>query len=466
MRAESGPYLAKNMAQACRGTLVCGDAGAVFGGISTDSRDIKSNDLFVPLRGANYDGHDFLLPALEAGARGCLVDRDVNGEILKALSNCVLIQVQDTLRALSDLASAHRKMYPVSLIAVTGSSGKTTVKEMIAAVLHRTRSPLISQGNLNNVIGLPMTILNLGPGHTAAVVEAGINQPGEMDLLALAAAPDVAVITTVGPVHLEGLGTIENVAREKFKLVRGLRAGGTAVLPAENHYLQPLLAESPRRVWTFGLDSGDFRAERISQGERTSFEIVSPVGRAEMTLSVPGRHNIGNALAAAAACSALEIGMDEVSEALSEFIPPSMRMEIIPLPRNRTLIRDCYNANPQSTAAALEVLASMGDSAGSLAVLADMMELGQRGAELHAETGRKAARLGIAGIVFVGNYGKHFHDGFVSGGGDPGAVSLAPDKDTAWRLIQERLDRFETILVKGSRAMRMEVIADRILEEN
>ncbi len=296
MRAESGPYPAAEIVQACQGTLLAGDLLITFHAISTDSRDIKDNDLFVPLKGTNFDGHEFLFPALEAGARGCLVDREVNREIYKSHSNHVLIQVQDTLLALSDLASAHRKKYPVPLIAITGSSGKTTVKEMIATVLRQSHHPLVSQGNYNNMIGLPMSILNLGPNHSVAVVEAGINKSGEMDFLAQAASPDVAVITTVGPVHLEGLGSIEKVAHEKFKLVQALPPNGTAIIPAGNPYLKPLLHKSSCNVLTFGLECGDFRTDNIRYGVETTFEVISPWGKQEIRLRIPGQHNIANAL--------------------------------------------------------------------------------------------------------------------------------------------------------------------------
>ncbi len=362
MRATAGPYIAQDIARACGGVILCGDPGTAFDAVSTDSRDIKTGDLFVPLRGANFDGHDFLFPALEAGARGGLVDRDAHREFHRDLSNYVLIQVQDTLLSLSDLASAHRTRHPVPLIAVTGSSGKTTVKEMIAAVLARSHRPLVSQRNFNNLIGLPMTVLNLGPQHTVAVVEAGINKNDEMDSLARAALPDVAVITTVGPVHLEGLGSIENVAREKFKLARSLNSGGSLVIPADNPYLEPLARTLQRNVITFGLGKGTFCAENIRYGEQTIFRMNTPSGAQEVRLPVPGRHNVANALAAAAAVWAIGISLTDVAEVLGAFMPPEWRMEILPLSGNRALIRDCYNANPQSVRAALEVLAARGTS--------------------------------------------------------------------------------------------------------
>ncbi len=466
MRAAGGPFYAKDIVKACRGELLSGDHECVFPAITTDSRDVEKEDLFVPLKGSSFDGHDFLIPALEAGARGSLVIRDVHREIPSNLANLVLIQVQDTLQALSDLASAHRDTFSIPLIAVTGSSGKTTVKEMIAAVLRRSHRPLVSQANFNNLIGLPMTVLNLSAEHTAAVVEAGINMIGEMDELARAAAPDVAVVTGIGPVHLEGLGSIENVAKEKFKLVRGLSTTGRAIVPVNDRYLNPLLSEWGGRFVTFGIDSGDFRSENVRLGSETVFDLVCPFGRQGITLEIQGLHNVSNALAAAASAMAVGATMDDVRAGLGDFRPPDSRMEIVALPRNRSLIRDCYNANPQSVNAALEVLAGRSSNAGSLAVLGDMAELGERTEELHEYIGERAAVLRIDRLVFVGQYGRFFMNGFASAGGDPKCLTLVPDRETAWDVVRMLVGEYDTILVKGSRMMKMELIADHIAGEN
>ncbi|MFH1113347.1 MAG: UDP-N-acetylmuramoyl-tripeptide--D-alanyl-D-alanine ligase [Pseudomonadota bacterium] len=466
MRAVGGPYSAGDVLKACRGVLFSGDPEAVFRAVTTDSRDIRKDDLFVPLKGPNFDGHDFLIPALEAGARGSLATRGAYREIPNYLTSFVLIQVQDTLQALSDLASAHRDRFSIPLIAVTGSSGKTTVKEMIAAVLRRSHHPLVSQANFNNLIGLPMTVLNLNPGHTIAVVEAGINTVGEMDELARSAAPDVAVITGIGPVHLEGLGSVENVAKEKFKLVRGLRSTGSAIVPVQAPHLNALLLEWGGRFVTFGVDRGDFRAEQIRLGTETAFEMVCPYGRQEITLKIQGRHNVSNALAAAAAAMAVGSTLQDVRDGLADFLPLDWRMEIISLPGNRKLIRDCYNANPQSVDAALEVLAAGGPARPSLAVLADMAELGGQTKELHEYIGKRAADLGIHRVVFVGRYGKFFMNGFAAAGGDLDSLTLVQDRETAWDVIREVSGSYGIILVKGSRMMKMELIADRIVGEN
>ncbi len=466
MRADSGPYLAADIVAACEGLLMSGDPAASFDGISTDSRDVRPNDLFVPIQGPNFDGHDFVLPALEAGARGSLLGRDTNRGNFHNPSNFVLIQVQDTLQALSDLASAHRLRHTLPLIAVTGSSGKTTVKEMIAAVLGRSHRPLVSPGNLNNMIGLPMTVLNLGSHHTAAVVEAGINVIGEMEHLAKAASPDTAVITTIGPVHLEGLGSVERVAREKFHLVRRVRPDGTAVLPSENPYLVRLVEGCQRRIVYFGIEFGDFRASNIQQtGDGTSFLAATPDGTQPMTLRVPGLHNVANALAAAAACVSIGVSLTDVAAGLNSFTVPPGRMEIVPLSGGRMLIRDCYNANPQSVSVALEVLAQKGRGGKTLAILANMMELGTAAERLHAEVGRKSAALSLDRLVFVGSYGSPFEQGFIEGGGDKQAIALAADKDEAWHIVQPDLKSFYAVLVKGSRAMKMETIADLIAKE-
>ncbi len=464
MRAQPGPYTAAQIASACKGRIVVGDPSAIFHGVCTDSREVRENDLFVPLKGPSFDGHDFLIPALEAGARGSLLDRDAHRVSTLKLHTQVLIQVQDTLLALSDLASTHRRLYTYPLIAVTGSSGKTTVKEMIAAVLGRSHRPLVSEGNFNNLIGLPMTLLNLGSHHTAAVVEAGINIVGEMEILARTASPDVAVIISVGPVHLEGLGSVENVAREKFGLVRALPPHGTAVIPAGHPQLGILVGESPCRVCFFGIESGDFRAEHVQLGERTSFTMIYPGGTCRITLGVPGIHHICDALAAAAACWAVGVPVDEIVAALERFSAPKWRMETVPLDSGRILIRDCYNANPDSMAAALEVLAGTRGSGRTLAILADMRELGEHAAELHQGLGRKAADLGIDAVVFVGAYREFFSRGFLDAGGSPERLIAAEDKEAAWEALNESVSGYSAILVKGSRFMRMEVIADRIVE--
>lgn len=465
MRADTGTFSAAHVAHVCNGKILCGDPDATFSAVSTDSRDIRANDLFVPIKGATFDGHDFLFPALEAGARGSLVHRDITRDIPQYLTKSVLIQVQDTLLSLTNLASAHRKKYPIPLIAVTGSSGKTTVKEMIATALMRSQRPLVSQGNFNNLIGLPMTVLNLNLHHTAAVVEAGINMEGEMEHLARAACPDVAVITTIGPVHLEGLGSVQNVAKEKFKLVSALTGKGVAVIPAGDPWLEPLIEKCACRVVTFGIEQGDYRAENIVSGTETVFDMVSPTGRQQMRVSVPGRHNIANCLAAAAACEAIGMSVPDIAEALAGFTPPTWRMEMVALEGNRTLLRDCYNANPLSVGVALEVLAGSGRGA-KLALLADMAELGDRATELHEEIGRAAARLGIDRLIHIGTFGSAVAEGFVAAGGKSDAVTVAEDKETAWKAIAPTVKSFGAILVKGSRVMKMEILANRIVEEN
>jgi UDP-N-acetylmuramoyl-tripeptide--D-alanyl-D-alanine ligase len=465
MRAEGGQYLVGEIVRACGGVLLRGGSEIAFDGISTDSRDIRKNDLFIPIKGMNFDGHDFIVPALEAGALGSLINRDANREIFTVLSNQVLIQVQDTLQALSDLASTRRRKYPVTLVAVTGSSGKTTVKEMIAAILRRSHHLLVSQGNFNNMIGLPMTVLSLGPKHTAAVVEAGINTTGEMERLAHAARPNISVITTVGPVHLEGLGSIENVAAEKFKLAQALSSDGTAVVPYGNPYLEPLVEDCSCHVVTFGLEHGDFRASQINGRSENRFRIISPVGEQEIRLPAPGRHNISNALAATAAATAAGATLDDVAEALGAFTALSWRMEMVSLGEDRTLIRDCYNANPQSMQAALEVLAGQ-ENGPTLAVIGNMAELGADAERLHEDLGKQVAKMRIDKFVFVGAFGTFFERGFVSAGGEEQNMTVVPDKEAAWDAIRPELSAFRAILIKGSRMMKMETLADRILEEN
>lgn len=463
MRADKLKYNAFQICSACNGVILQGEAQTLFSGISTDSRDIKTGDLFVPLRGDNFNGFDFVIPALKAGARGSLVDGDFSDELTKDFSDNVLIKVQDTLRSLTDLASTHRKLFPIPLIAVTGSSGKTTVKEMIASILSRTKKTLATKGNLNNLIGLPMTVLSITSDYQAAVVEAGINHVGEMDLLARAAAPDVAVISTIGPVHLEGLIDIATVAREKFKMVQAASRAG--VVPFGVPELEKLFHDCQSRLFTFGVSGGDFRASNIVTAEVTSFLMECPWGSRQINIRVPGRHNVANALAAAASCLNLGADLEDVAEGLESLEAPSWRMETVKLKGARILFKDYYNANPQSMKAALETLSESGKGARRLAILGDMMELGALSDELHGEIGKCAASLNIEKVVFIGSSSEAFAKGFGELSETSGKLSVFKDKETAWEAIGGEIGAYDRILVKASRSMKMEQIANRILEE-
>ncbi len=463
MRADSLQYSALQICSACDAEMASGNGATVFTGISTDSRDIKDGDLFVPLKGDNFNGFDYVIPALQAGAGGSLIDSGFSQELSNDISDRVLIRVQDTLRSLTDLASTHRKLFPIPLVAVTGSSGKTTVREMIASILSRKYRTLATKGNLNNLIGLPMTILTISPECEAAVVEAGINRIGEMDMLARAAAPNVGVISTIGPVHLEGLKNIATVASEKFRLV--MAASDTGVIPFGVPELEALRERFSGKLFTFGIDRGDFRASNISMGDRIRFLMESPWGSREITILHPGKHNIANALAASAACLSIGLSLDDVATALVETAPPAWRMEFVQFGADRILIRDYYNANPQSMRAALETLADINGNHSKIAILGDMKELGAESYSLHHDIGRLAASLKIDRLIFIGESGRAFADGFFYAKGASGVLSLFDDRDSAWEVIRSEIGAYDRILVKASRAMKMELLAGRILEE-
>jgi UDP-N-acetylmuramoyl-tripeptide--D-alanyl-D-alanine ligase len=465
MRSEAGPYTVNDILESTSGILLQGRADTAFDGICTDTRELAPNDLFVPLTGQNFNGNSFVIPALDAGAGGSLVNCDVQLEIPYHLSDHVLIQVQDTLRSLTDLASTHRKIYPTPLIAITGSSGKTTVKEMIGSVLRKHGPVRITVGNLNNLIGLPMTVLDIRRDHKIAVVEAGINRVGEMDLLAKAASPNVAVITNIGQAHLEGLGSVENIAIEKFKLVQGLAPGGLGIVPEDSEALRKLMERFSGRIVTFGRSRGDFKADNIKLGVETSFEIVGPFGRTKIQWNLLGLHNILNSLAACAACLELKIPIEDIREGLQNFRPPALRMEVKELRDSRKLIRDFYNANPLSMKAALEALTNYREKRSAIAILGDMMELGDHAPELHEEIGAFAGKAFIDRIVYIGAFRDDFARGFLSSGGDDSTLRLFSDKKMAWEFLRGSISDFQLILVKGSRAMKMELIADQIERE-
>ncbi|MDD3471383.1 MAG: UDP-N-acetylmuramoyl-tripeptide--D-alanyl-D-alanine ligase [Syntrophaceae bacterium] len=463
MRADEVKYSARQICSICHGEIIWGNPETVFTGISTDSRDIKKGDLFLPIIGEKFNGFDYVIPAIRAGARGSLVVSNFSDKLLTDLSDQVLIKIQDSLRCLTDLASTHRILFPTPLIAVTGSSGKTTVKEMIFAILSQTYKTLATKGNLNNVIGLPMTVLAIGSEHEAAVVEAGINQIGEMDLLAKAASPDVAVISTIGPVHLEGLKNVKNVAREKFKLIQA--ASKVGVAPFGVPELEELYDQFKGKIFTFSINDGDFRASNIKIDERTHFLIESPWGTKKITINMRGKHNISNALAAIAACLSLGSNLDQAARALELMEAPSWRMETVRLSSNRILIKDYYNANPQSMKAALETLVEFNQGAKKIAILGDMMELGELSYSLHQKLGEFAASLDIDKIVFIGQSSKAFEDGFSKYKSETKSLDLFEDKESAWKILRNELGAYDRILVKASRAMKMEYIADRIMEE-
>lgn len=431
-----------------------------FSGVSTDSRSISPGELFVPLAGPRHDGHDYIPAAFESGAACALVQK---GRPVDAPAAGCLIEVADTLRALQDIASYVRRSHGATpVVGITGTNGKTTTKEMTASVLGVRGPVLKNEGNLNNEIGLPLSLARLDETHWAAVLEMGMSAPGEIARLAGIAAPTAGVITNVGAAHLESLGDVEAVARAKAELLDALPEDGRAVLNMDDPMLRPYVDRMGERAVTFGLAEGSmFTAQSISEnGAGISFRLVTPGGRVEVGLPAHGMHNVMNALAASAAAWILGLGPGETKAGLEAFRPAGMRMEFISS-GGITIINDAYNANPASMAAALSTLASFKCNR-RMAVLGDMLELGAAAAESHYNVGRLAGAQGLALLVLIGGHSGETARGALDAGMTGKDILQAADAGEAAIAVLARISEGDCLLVKGSRGMRMERIVDTL----
>lgn len=426
-------------------------ADVQFTGVDTDSRRTELGTLFVALRGARFDGHEFVDQAAARGAAAAMVSRELHAGL-------PLLQVGDTRRALGELAALWRQGGAASLIAVTGSNGKTSVKEMLAAILAHCGPVLATRGNRNNDIGLPLTLLELRDRHRYAVVEMGANHFGEIDYLTRIARPDVALITNAGAAHLEGFGSVAGVARAKAEIFGGVAAGGTAVINADDPCSELWReAAAALRTLTFGLrQRADVSAHWQPSGEGSRMELHTPGGDCALQLPLPGVHNVMNALAAAAAALAAGAGLEEIRRGLEAVRPVRGRLHWRGSLAGVGLLDDTYNANPTSLDAALEVLVTAPGE--KWLVLGDMAELGGETEALHEQAGRLARAAGVDRLYAVGPASAAAVDGFGAGA----------RHFTDWRALVEQLRRDwpqrGTVLVKGSRSMHMERIIEALLQ--
>jgi UDP-N-acetylmuramoyl-tripeptide--D-alanyl-D-alanine ligase len=433
-------------------------------GVSIDSRTVGEGELFIAIKGDRFDGHDFVPEAIRKGAWGALVERSALEKQYGAMSGLRnVIPVEDTLVSLQEMSMMHRKEFSLPVVGITGSNGKTTTKEMLASVLFRQGPVLKNEGNLNNHIGVPLTLLKLNERHRNAIIEMGMSGVGEIEVLTRLAMPNVGVITNIGPAHLEFLGDTDTIARAKGELLQGLNRAGTAVLNADDRYYETLRTKFAGRILTFGIDrSADINALDIRQGRDLTDLTLQVRGRSvQVQLRTVGRHNVYNALAAAAAAVALELTLETVKSGLEDFRPVALRSELREH-RGVTIVADYYNANPGSMEAALDLLATLrrGDRK-LVAVLGDMLELGDAGPEAHRSIGRTAARLGIDLLVTVGPLSKATAEGAAQSGMGKDRVIEAGTTSRAAAVLRERTLPGDTVLIKGSRGMKME----RILEE-
>ena len=448
------------VAEATGGRVVAGAAAARVTGVAIDSRGVEPGQLFVAIAGPRFDGHDFVAEAAARGAAAALVHRDVS-----APAGLGLVRVADTTAGLADLARRARSLAEVPVVCVTGSAGKTTTKDMTAALL-QTRGPVLNtEGNLNNRYGLPLMLLRLRPEHTAAVLELGMSAAGELRGLSKIARPDVAVITLVAPVHLEFFASVDEIAVAKAEILEGLAEGGVAVLNGDDPRVKRIgeahLARGGRVVW-FGRDRAHDVSAENWRGTVHGMRFLLRIGdrTEDVALPLPGPHFLANFLAAAAVAHHLGVGIEAIAGTAATLKAASHRGEVLSLGQGITLLDDCYNSNPTAVEAAVTAL-GLAARGRRVAFLGDMLELGPSGPALHRETGEKVGgRLDL--LTAVGPLAEGFLEGARRAGLPPSALVAFPDSAAAAAAAPDLVRSGDAVLVKGSRGVRMESIVEAL----
>ncbi|MBP8984167.1 MAG: UDP-N-acetylmuramoyl-tripeptide--D-alanyl-D-alanine ligase [Syntrophobacterales bacterium] len=456
----------EDVLMATDGHLLKGEAGGVFYGLATDTRKLSGGNLFIPLVGEKFDGHDFLKEAVEAGASGLLLQRGKEDR-LSGVGDTVVILVEDTLRALGDIAHFWRGLFTVPVVAVTGSSGKTTTKEMIAGILGDGRTVLKSPGNFNNLVGLPLAIFEMRRSHEAVVLEMGTNRKGEIGRLTEIAAPDVGVITNIGPAHLQGFGSLEAVREEKGDLFRVMANKGMAVINCDDENVRVLARAWDGERITFGFGEEAYvKAGRVTSRGSEGVRFTLRIGELEKDVRLPvvGGHNVRNALAAAAASWVLGESMDSICRGLESFEPLGGRMTVRRLKNEAFLVDDSYNANPVSVSEALKTLRDLKGAHRGIAVLGDMLELGEEAENLHVEIGRIAAETGVDTLILKGTYSRAVASGAMERGLPRERILFMEDPGEIVDKLKGSLQKCDWVLVKGSRKMRLDEVGSFLVD--
>ena len=456
------PMTVRELLAATDGKLL-GDVSldTTISGVETDSRAVHDGDLFVAIRGENIDGHQFITGALEGGALGCLTAVPPK----EAVPGKFYVLVEDTVQALGQVARAYKAKFPIPVIGITGSVGKTTTKDMIASVLSQKFRVLKTEGNYNNEIGLPLTLFRLNPQHELCVLEMGMNHFGEIDYLTRIVSPNVAVITNIGDAHIERLGSRENIFRAKCELLPHIRKeNGLLILNGDDALLSTLRGRTPVPAVFCGSGEGlEYRAQSASSEGLDSLRsrLTTPAMDREVCIPALGSHMIYPTLIAAAVGEHFGLTADEIEQGIARFVPTRMRMNLVQRGNGITILDDTYNANPQSMRAAISVLADS-RSAWKLAVLGDMFELGPYSPALHTGVGEYLGKRKIDCLVAVGDQARYLAEGAQSAGMT--AVYPCADKKAAREILPGLIRPDSTILVKASRGMRMEELVDQLLE--
>ena len=443
--------------KATNGSLEKGDPNAIVNSISTDSRHLKNGDLFVALIGERFDAHNFAVNAIKQGAMGVVLSHEVQG-LDELKSNVVM--VKDTTKALGDIARYYKNKFNITVIGITGSNGKTTTKDMASAILSEKFSVLKSEGNLNNTIGLPLTLFRLSSSYNLAVLEMGISIPGEMSQLVDIAEPKVAVVTNISSTHLEFLGSIDGVGKEKQILVESAES---AVLNIDDPYVSRMSNVVRGNVIFYGIDNpADVTAKDVVLDQEGRPEFTISINNAYERIKLPsvGRHNVYNALAAISVGVMFGVGLDSIKVSLESYQQTSMRMQRLIID-GVTIINDAYNSNPVSMRVAVDLLKNLKSDGQKVMVIGDMLELGEQSEELHEATGKYIGTSGVSEIlVTVGNRAVRIAESALESGMKN--VVVCKTNPEAIEYLRKKLNKGDLLLIKGSRGMKMEQILEAL----
>lgn len=448
-------FTVKDILISTEGNMLSGKEKDILVGVSTDTRRLRPGELFVAIKGDRFDGHNFILDAVSKGAGGVLVQDGCITNSNFDMEGLSFISVPDSIRAIGDIARFHRSRFTIPLIGITGSNGKTTTKEMTAGILARKMNVLKNFGTENNQIGVPLTLMRLAAEHKIAVLEMGTNHPGEIRRLSEIGRPTMAVITNIGPSHLEQLKDVETVLKAKCEILEHIDGKeAKLVINGDDELLSAI--KTGLKVVRFGLNKDfDFYAEKINlEPDGVSFKLN---GKWDIEIGLVGRHNVYNALAAIAASWDFGVSIDDIKEALKEFRVPNMRMEVKRL-GDINIINDTYNSNPLSMKQAIDALKDMTTIGRKILVAGDMLELGTLSGRFHHLMGRQAAESGIDLIVAVGKLAEHIAKGAQEAGMSGKKIKMCNLTKEACVAVLQLIKKGDTVLVKGSRAMKMEQI--------
>lgn len=462
---------ADRLVEVVAGEVLVGHSEMMVNGLATDSRRVEPGNAFVAFSGENADGHEYLIPAIERGAR-MLVVTAPPGDITPALEvaadrDVYVVRVRDALAAVQALASFHRGRMFCPVIGVTGSTGKTTTKDFITSVVSQGFRVIATEGNQNNELGVPLTILRAGADTDVLVVEMAMRGAGQIADLAKIARPTAGLVTNVGTSHIELLGSQEAIARAKGELVEAVASEGRVFLNGDDAFSEGLMSHSSAQVVLYGLDARcDVRAEDLQTDADSlpSFKLVTELGTRDVKLAIPGRHNAYNALAATAVALYLEIPLDEIVAGLESSQPGQMRMQSFETATGVRVINDAYNANPTSMRAAIETLSEISGAAKRVAVLGDMAELGSLTELAHFRIGEEVARLPIDILVTVGERAVRIADGARAEGLADSAIRPCLSTAEATEVLDDLLEAGDVVLVKGSRVMGLERVVEGIVD--